>query len=602
MDRPLTSDQRETLDQLNSITARSSQEERRESEEVLREVGFNLEASLLPWAAITRIYDGPTTASSSAQHSYPPSQDDHSQVDDSLLPTSPSSRSTRRRFSGTGGMGTGGVGLRSLRQALAVPIAVLSWPVGLLYNLGAVLLTFLARLLRLRPSTASFRPRNPFDSLARPRTILSPAAAATAWIRSVESATGLSCPSLSADTDSSSTAFQVGSSSSTTRRQQPRREDEARLPAFFVGGYDAAMKKARDEMRLLLVILSSSEHEQDETFKRDVLSSPLLTKALEEENVLVWGGDVGDRDAYQVGQTLAYVSLPFLAFISLQPSGPNPGNPATAPLTSPRMRLLTRLEATATEPVLSATVVHTHLITAVLPKARPYLNRLNVQKQQRDSDRRAQQANEQRIEQAARRDEERVLAVRRREQERRREEERQLAAAEAAAIEAEEAARRADLARRWRAWKRAELATRGEAPSGPGSVRCVVRLGDGTRVMRTFGAEEETMDVYAWVECELSATDDGGEISGTKPAGYEQVFHFRLATAFPRWVVPLAPHLASVSTADLSTSASGKGTTVGEAFRNQGGTVNLVVDGLEERRRMSMSSQGDSDEQEEEDE
>lgn len=33
--------------------------------------------------------------------------------------------------------------------------------------------------------------------------------------------------------------------------------------------------------------------------RRDVLTNPELVKTLEEENVLVWGGDVSERDGYQ---------------------------------------------------------------------------------------------------------------------------------------------------------------------------------------------------------------------------------------------------------------------------------------------------------------
>ncbi|GAA6044043.1 hypothetical protein JCM8097_001387 [Rhodosporidiobolus ruineniae] len=631
MDPPLalSSQQRDLLSQLQSITARPvvPAEEDTASVEVLEEVGWDLQA------AISRIYDGsPSSSSSSSRHAYPPTaREGTAGVDEALLPSassaagaSPARRRSGGAGTGTGGLGTGAVGLYYLRQALAVPITILAWPTGLLYNIGALVLGFLARLLRLRPSTASFRPRNPFASSRRGggRTILFPTAASEAWIRSVEAITGLSCPSLppasfSADGDAS--GVQVGSSSSASlaRRAAPpaasAQGDEPRLPRFFVGGYEAALRKARDERRVLVVVLTSEEHDADEGFKRDVLTNAELVKTLEEENVLVWGGDVGERDAYQVGQTLSYIALPFLAFISLQPSVTNPAtsNPSTAPLTSPRLRLITRLEpgstATARGP-LTAPLVHNHLITAVLPKAKPFLARLAAQHAQREQERRERDATEQRLAETARRDEEKVLAIRRREAEKRKEEQRRAEQEEKAALEVAEKERVADLARRWRGWKRAELAARGEPPAGEhGAVRLVVRLGDGRRVMRSFRAEEGTEEVYAWAECEIASSDDGGDgaVGGVRPAGYEQRFHFRLATAFPRWVVPLPSRLDGLSNpsgADEADDGLGDGeeaTTVGEAFHGQGGTVNLVVDGLEERRRMSMSSRDEDSEEEE---
>ncbi|GAA5917883.1 hypothetical protein JCM6882_003754, partial [Rhodosporidiobolus microsporus] len=595
-------------------------------------------------AAISRIYDGTASTSSSAsasastsRHAYPPSRDTAG-VDDSLLPPPSSPRAhafpaQRRRAGGTGGLGTGAVGLYYLRQALAVPITILAWPAGLIYNLGAVLLSFLARLFRLRPSTASFRPRNPFAGASRPRTILSPSGAAEAFIRSVERASGLSCPSLSPSGagGSSSSGVQVGSSSGLARRGAANGGasgggDEPRLPEFFVGGYEHALRKARDERRTLMVVLTSEENEADGALKRDILPDPELVKTLEEENVLVWGGDVGERDAYQVGQTLSYITLPFLAFISLQPlpnpSSPHlPPNPSTAPLTSARMRLLTRLEpysSAASNGPLTAPIVHTHLTASVLPKAKPFLQRLKAQDLHRAQERAEREASERRVAENAKRDEERVLAVRRREAERRKEEERKVEEAERARREEGEKERERGRARRWRCAKRRELEQRGEG-GGEGSVRMVVRLGDGTRVMRTFAGADGTEEVYGWVECELSSKEDAAlALQGAageeeeREDGYDQRFHFRLATAFPRWVVPLPSRLSSFPSASVASlpSSTGEGdgdekVTVAEAFKGQGGTVNLVVDGLEERRRMSMSSregEGEEEESEEEEE
>ncbi|GAA5837987.1 hypothetical protein JCM11251_006817 [Rhodosporidiobolus azoricus] len=608
----LSASQLDTLQQLQAITARGAEQEE-DSVGHLEQVGWDLQA------AISRIYDGVPSSSrsapvSSASHSYPPSRDNGG-VDDSLLP-SPTSRTfaaERRRPSGTGGLGTGAVGLYYLRQALAVPITILSWPAGLIYNLGAVLLSFLARLFRLRPSTASFRPRNPFSGASRPRTILSPSGAAEAFIRSVENASGLSCSSISSSAGAS--GVQVGSSSGLSRRGGASAREEQRLPAFFVGGYEQALRKARDERRVLMVVLTSEENEADGALKRDIIPDPVLVNALEEENVLIWGGDVGERDAYQVGQTLSYITLPFLAFISLQPTPTSPHipiNPSTASLTAPRMRLLTRLEprssATSHGP-LTAPIVVNHLTTSVLPKAKPFLTRLKAQDLQRVQERADREASERRVAEIARRDEEKVLAVRRREAEKQKEEQRRREAEERAALKLAEKERVAGLARKWREWKRGELARRGEG-QGEGAVRMVVRLGDGRRVMRTFGAGEGTEELYGWVECELSAKEDGVEQGEARrdepPAGYDQHFHFRLATAFPRWVLPFPHHLTSpsASTASLAGADSATTTTVGEAFQGQGSTVNLVVDGLEERRRMSMSSRGEdgSDEEEEEEE
>lgn len=506
-------------------------------------------------------------------------------------------------------------------QALALPLAILAYPAALLYNLGAAIVVFLARLFRLRPSsTASFRPRNPFAGAARPRTTVSPAAAAENFVRSVERVTALSRRGQSATGSASAAAS--SSSGLTSRRHHTRGGGGGgggtgpRIPEFYIGSYDEALRFARDEMRILMVVLTSEEHERDERFKREVLVSEVVNDLVDEERIVVWGGDVSDRDAYQVGQTLSYISLPFVAFIALQPSGP-PGlasNPATAPITSPRMRLISRLEHSPTSP-LTATTLHAHVQTAVLPRVKPFLARLVAQKAQREADRRAREDAERRVAENARRDEEKVLAVRRREEERQRAERARLEREERERVERLEREWEAERARGWRERKRREfLASREASPAEEGAVRVAVRLGNGQRVMRTFAGDAPTEEVYAWTECELEREADlaARAVPSAPPppppsADYVQRYHFRLATTFPRQVIPLPSHLASPSTTHLSDhdhhARSDQTVTVAEAFRGLGKTVNLVVDGLETRRRMSMTSrEGEESEEEEEEE
>lgn len=308
--------------------------------------------------AISRIYDGeggaPSPGSSSsagaAQHAYPPTPDDHEpDVDDALLTGRRSGAARRRTSGGTGGLGTGAVGLYYLRQvrrpflvlrayplrrswrgrnhhadtscatraqALAVPIAILSFPASLIYNLGALLLGLVARLFRLRgPSTTTLRPRNPFSQRA-PRTILSPTAAAEQWVKAIEEATGLSRQV--DDAASSASGMQATSSSSSSAGLAARRRGSGlappgsgrRIPRFLIGSYDAALRTARDEKRVLMVVLSSSENERDARFKRDVLCDEEVNRVVEEEDVLVWGGDVGEREAFQGASCSLYILSP----------------------------------------------------------------------------------------------------------------------------------------------------------------------------------------------------------------------------------------------------------------------------------------------------
>ncbi|GAA5869295.1 hypothetical protein JCM3774_004196 [Rhodotorula dairenensis] len=633
----LNASQRNSLETFAAVTNRDPTS--RDSIDVLRDAGWDLEvrsslacrderATTSSWeVAISRVYDGAPSAAP-----YPPpngrepdDQDDHTgdrrHVADPLLSPRAATSASRGH---TGGLGTGAIGLYYLRQALALPLAILAYPAALLYNLGAAIVLFLARVFHLRPSsTASFRPRNPFAGAARPRTTVSPAAAAENFVRNVERVTALSRRSAATATgagSSSSAATAGGSSGLASRHSRATgssrgggtlRGTGPRVPDFFVGSYDEALRYARDEMRILMIVLTSEEHERDERFKREVLVSEVVNDLIEEERIVVWGGDVSERDAYQVGQTLSYISLPFVAFVALHPSGP-PGlatNPATASTSSPRMRLISRFEHSPSTPVTSSTL-HAHVQTSVLPRVKPFLARLVAQKQQREADRRAREDAERRVAENARRDEEKVLAVRRREEERLAAERQRLEREERERLERLEMEREAERARRWRERTRRELLRHGEPSQADdeAAVRVAVRLGNGQRVMRTFSGSASTEEVYAWTECELEReADDACPAAapasyGEDDRAYVQRYHFRLATTFPRQVIPLPSHLASPSTAHLDQGRAGDDVMVAEAFRGLGKTVNLVVDGLETRRRMSMNSRGDESEEEEEEE
>ncbi|GAA5883135.1 hypothetical protein JCM16303_006108 [Sporobolomyces ruberrimus] len=621
----LTPSQRETLAQFESITARNDE---RSSLEALEATGWNLEA------AISRVFDG----GSSSRTSYPPTSSTSSYreeastatVDEALLPSSSATPSNgsfdaaspRRR---TNGMGTGIVGIHYLRQALAVPLHILSWPLSIVYNLGTLVLGFLARLLGFRLSTSTFHPRNPFASSPRgggafnssrsrrPRTILSPSAAAQEWVDSVQRL--LTLPT---SPTTSSTGVEIGTSAGLTRRNVDGTSgEETELPEFFVGGYEQALRKARDELRLLMVILTCEEHDEDEAFKRRVLTDPELIKSLKDEKVIVWGGDVTERDAYQVGRTLSYTALPFIAFIALQPTT---STPSASSSSSPRLSLISRLEPSSSSlPTLSASHIHTHLHSVVLPKSTPYLSRLLADKQRRESERFHREERERRASQVAKRDEERILGIRKAKEIQRREEIQRQERLEREREEFERRRRRGLMARRWREEKRNEFERKGESQEG---IRLVVRLGNGKRVMRRFEKEEPVKEVYEWVECELGREEDAQQeeeeeehIDAGEFGEYRQKFAFRLATTFPRQLIELPSSLfegpasgssgrPSFDSLDEVENGGSEGNvlSVGEAFAGMGKDVNLVVDGLEERRRLSMSSRGDDDDDEEEDE
>ncbi|KAJ8329867.1 hypothetical protein BDV3_004045 [Batrachochytrium dendrobatidis] len=91
-------------------------------------------------------------------------------------------------------------------------------------------------------------------------------------------------------------------------------------PPFFVGTYTQALNTAKSEIRYALVILQSDEHDDTDKFSRETISSDTFISFVSEKNLLVWGGNIHDAEAFKVSAVLNATSYPFMALITLQGS------------------------------------------------------------------------------------------------------------------------------------------------------------------------------------------------------------------------------------------------------------------------------------------
>ena len=71
------------------------------------------------------------------------------------------------------------------------------------------------------------------------------------------------------------------------------------LPSFVIGSYSQALALAKEQLRPLCVMLVSAEHDDTPAFVRSVIADPDLVASLLTNDLVVYGGDVRDRDAYQ---------------------------------------------------------------------------------------------------------------------------------------------------------------------------------------------------------------------------------------------------------------------------------------------------------------
>jgi FAS-associated factor 2 len=406
------------------------------------------------------------------------------------------------------------------------------------------------RLLRVRPNLPSLSLRPFSRHPQQPHIPGDPRSCADRWVRSLEESTSAIASAETSSSSRPSTSSVAGPSSSPPSHHQSAK----RLPNFFIGSYADALKKAKDDLRLMCVILVSSEHEDHDEFVQNVIGDPEFVATLNDKDILVWGGDVRDRDAYQgwfplwhppfsqvrsfltthrthtASQILEATTFPFVCFISLQPPRSPPGSssysssaPSTAP---PKMTVFSRLFGPPSSSTSPATIV-THINTILVPRTASYLSRLRQQRRVREQERAIRAEQDRAYEEAGRRDRERVLAKRREEEERIRKEQ-----------EAKEAREKQEQRRRhrmaWRARKASQLPPEPtpDSSSSQKTTRVVVRLPDGRRIVRTFYANESTEALYAFVDVEAGEKEDG-----PLPDGYVHQYDFVLATSFPRRIV-----------------------------------------------------------------
>ena len=100
------------------------------------------------------------------------------------------------------------------------------------------------------------------------------------------------------------------------------REYEARYgtshPPFTRLGYYQALEEAKRDLRFLLVYLHCEDHQDTDTFCREVLSSQTVRQQVEDLNILFWSCSVRKAEGYKVSQALRENSYPFLALIVLR--------------------------------------------------------------------------------------------------------------------------------------------------------------------------------------------------------------------------------------------------------------------------------------------
>ncbi|KAF9004662.1 hypothetical protein BDQ17DRAFT_1241175 [Cyathus striatus] len=422
---------------------------------------------------------------------------------------------------------------------LARPVfSVLSLPLQILTGV----VRFLFGLLRIpfpRFSGLTFRPQR----IGRPTDHGGP----DRWLRELEEETGAISIGRLRQRTSGSTASGINAGPSNLVARNAATDSFGEdghklLPDFRLGSYEETIRLCQREHKIACIILVAEEHDDTAEFKRSTLTDPNFVKTLYDNDIVVWGGDVRNREAWSASEKLQATTYPFIAFVALQPRRiPSRSSSSSS---TPVMTVLSRHQGPsvpASEPTSAQTLTE-HLTRQVIPRVRPFLERLKNTERDRQRERELREEQDRAFRESARRDRERIerkMREEREEQERRKaveEEERQ----EQEVREYERLEREREEERRmvWRRWLRGVVS---QQPNG--KLRIAIRLPEGGRIIHAFAPGATLTTLYAVVDAQLipshiSAAEDPSQpphtvISETPERTVEE--HLKNVSSTSKW-------------------------------------------------------------------
>lgn len=286
---------------------------------------------------------------------------------------------------------------------------------------------------------------------------------------------------------------------------------------FYEGGLAQAYDLAKKDLKFLLVVLLSPEHDETETFIKNTLLDTTVIDFLKDptNNIIMWGGNVLDSEAFQVGVEYNCSKFPFSALVCLTPKEG-----------STRMGIVKRLGG----PLPSETYISE--IQGALEKYGSDLAGVRAERAVHEVARSIRNEQDSAYE--------RSLAIDRERARKQREAAQAAEAAENTARErAEAAALKEDKRRQWRAWRATKI-----VPEPPASDKNVVRVaiklpeesGAG-RIVRRFPRDAPLEELYAFVECYgVKVVEEEDQSDREKPEDYVHEYSFQIASNLPREV------------------------------------------------------------------
>ena len=286
---------------------------------------------------------------------------------------------------------------------------------------------------------------------------------------------------------------------------------------FVEHGFNLSLDNAKRDLKFLLVVLLSPSHDENSSWVRETLLSAQFTQCLatHTDDLVMWGGNVQDAEAYQVSDALGCTKFPFAALLCHTSESGSTGMSvvcrAAGPTTASELVAKLAAAITANENSLAAT---------------------RASRREQQASRNLRQEQDSAYERSLAQDRERA---------RKRKEEAEAAAqAEKEALSRAQAKEKEEADRmQWRTWRAQSLRSEPD-PKSKDSIRISIRLRSGERVIRRFSSEADLEELYAFVECYDIIKDTAlSDKSGEAPTGYSHKYEFKLVSPMPRKVFDL---------------------------------------------------------------
>jgi len=288
---------------------------------------------------------------------------------------------------------------------------------------------------------------------------------------------------------------------------------------FLETGYARAFDMAKRDFKFLLIVPLAMEHDDTNTYVRNVLLAEQTTTFLNNpaNNILLWSGTIQDSETFQVASELRMSTFPSAVLI--------------APTSATAMSVIARITG------MTSPEEFTARLQAAMSQHNTELARLRSAKSEQQAARNIREQQDSAYERSLAQDRERA---------------RQRREAEAAAATAEREAtekrqrdeKHAQDLDQWKRWRAARVHTEPNKED-KSAVRIQLRLPDGARVIRRFDKDAELEELYAYVEChELVQRHENGEDDAEKapqrsPDGFAHLYTFQLVSPMPRQVYGL---------------------------------------------------------------